>query len=273
MRGPGLATLKRAGIALAAPLPLLPRLPGALARVPDGIPLTVVAINLQQDDRDRREQAAAVVALDADVLLLAEHTAATQRALADARLADRWPHLADDPDEEFFGTLVASKHPIVRAKVEDLGGRRGQVVDLDVEGTPLRVLPVHTQAPIHDHDLPTWKATVAASAAVASSTDGPAVLGGDWNASGGNRHYRRQVEHHGLVDAAAAVGHRWHPTWPAEVPLRRVPVPPVLVLDHVVVTPDVEVVDLERIHVPGSDHRGLRATLRLPRLRSSVVPG
>lgn len=276
MGRPTLATLKRVGIALAAPVPLRPRLPASgPASVPEeeGVELVVAAINLQQDDRDRRAQAAAVVEVDADVLLLVEHTELSQRALREAAVADRWPHLADDPDDEYFGSLVASRHPIVRAERCDLGGRRGQVVDLDVAGVTTRVVPVHTQAPIHDHDLRTWLDTIAATVATAVDAPGPVVLAGDWNATGGNRRFRRAVEEHDLVDAATALGLRWAPTWPAEVPERRVRLRPLLTLDHVVVSADVEVVALDRISVPGSDHLGLRATLRLPRAGPPPIVG
>ena len=63
---------------------------------------------------------------------------------------------ADDPSDGYFGSLVASRHPIAAADRRDIGGRPGQVVDLDVDGTVVRVVPVHTQAPIFDHDVVVW---------------------------------------------------------------------------------------------------------------------
>ncbi|HEX7135030.1 MAG TPA: endonuclease/exonuclease/phosphatase family protein [Iamia sp.] len=244
-------------------VPLLPRSPAAPGRVPDGVELTVLAANLELGQRDAGALARAVVAIDADVLLLCEHSPATREALTAAGLDERWPHQADDPSEGYFGSLVASRHPIVAAECRDLGGRAGQVVDLDVDGTAVRVVPVHTQAPIFDHDVEVWHGTVAANAAVAASTTGPVVLAGDWNATGGHRAFRRALRDGGLVDASAVRGHRWYPTWPIDSLAIRVPLPPLLTLDHVVVRASTEVVALERIGLPGTDHRALRATLRL----------
>lgn len=249
-------------------LPLLPRVTGgapAGATTAGGVEVTVLAANLERGERDAAGLAAAVVAVDADVLLLCEHTAATREALAAAGVAARWPHRSDAADEGYFGTLVASRHPIVAAERCDLGGRAGQVVDLDVDGVTVRVVPVHTQAPIFDHDVAVWHATVAANAAVAADAPGPVVLGGDWNATGGHRRFRRSLAAHGLVDASAVRGHRWYPTWPVDSRALRLPVPPVLALDHVVVRAGTEVLALDRLALPGSDHRGLRAVLRLPR--------
>lgn len=259
-------TLRRVGLMAESFLPLLPRStregPGT-SRVTAGLRLTVLAANLELGQRDASALARAIASVEADVLMLCEHSPATRAALSDAGVDERWPHRADDPSDGYFGSLVASRHPIVSASARDLGGRAGQVVDVSVSGATVRVVPVHTQAPIFDHDVAVWKATVAANAAVAASTDGPVVLAGDWNATGGHRAFRRALRRHDLVDASAVRGHRWFPTWPVDSLAIRVPLPPLLTLDHVVVRSDASVLDLERIDLPGTDHRALRATLRL----------
>lgn len=236
----------------------------------DGVELTVVAANLERGERDPGAQAEALVALDADVLLLCEHTAATRAALQRAGLAAAFPHRSDAADEGYFGTLVASRHPLAGAEERDLGGRLGQVADIVVDGVPVRLVPVHTQAPIYDRDVAVWHATVAANAALADDAPGPVVLAGDWNATGGHGRFRRSLARHDLVDASAVRGHRWYPTWPVDKPVHGISLPPVFTLDHVVVSATVEVVALERLDLPGSDHRGLRAVLRLPRPSSGA---
>lgn len=270
-------TARRWGVAAESFLPLLPPVPvgatsastaaastpGAAVGAPaPGPELCVLAANLELGRRDPRVLAEAVVAVDAEVLLLCEHSPATQEALLAAGLEERWPHLADDPSTGFFGSLVASRHPIVGVERRSLGGRDGQVVDVDVAGTVVRMVPVHTQAPVFDRDLPLWHSTLATTAAVAAEVDGPVVLGGDWNATGGHRAFRRALARHDLVDASAVLGHRWYPTWPINSLALRWSPPPVLTLDHVVVRSSTEVVALERIDLPGTDHRALRAELR-----------
>ena len=258
------AALRRRAVVASSALPRQARDPGPSGR-PRGPLLTVLAANLCRTERDAEAQAATLLATRADVLLLTEVTVATVAALEQAGISTTWPHRRDDPDDGFFGSVVASRHPITRCWQGDLGGRRGQVVDLAVGTTALRVVPVHTQAPIYDHDVAVWRSTIEANAAVADHAPGPVVLAGDWNATGGHRPFRRALERRGLVDAQARRGHRWFPTWPVEAhPVVRVPLTPVLTLDHVVVTADIGVVGLERVAVPATDHRALRAALHLP---------
>ncbi len=258
-----LTDLRRRAILLASALPLLPRDPGPDGADPGPV-VTVLAANLCRTLVDAEAQAQAVLATDADIVLLTEVAATTVAALEAAGLARQWPHVSDDRDEGYFGSLVASRHPIAAKGTGNLGGRRGQVIDLDVDGTALRVVPVHTQAPIFDDDVAVWEATIAANASLADGAPGPAILAGDWNATGGHRAYRRALADHGLVDAQARRGRRWWPTWPVDLPVFGLPLPAVLTLDHVVVTADVAILGLERITVPGTDHRALRAALRLP---------
>lgn len=254
----------------ASGLPLRPADPGLQGR-PTGPRLTVLVANVARTKTRPAAQAEALLAVDADLLLIVEHTAATATALAGAGLVDRYPHSCADADEGYFGSLVASRHPVVGGGRTGLGGRRAQVVDVDVDGVTLRVVPVHTQAPIDLHDVAVWHATIAANASVADGAPGPVLLAGDWNATGGHRRYRRALREHHLIDAQVRLGPRWAPTWPVGRPamprLRHLParIPPLLALDHVVTSADVELVALERVPIPASDHLALRAELRLPR--------
>lgn len=260
MRAPG---LRRRAIMAASALPLLARDPG-LRRPATGPSLSVLATNVELSQRDADLQAQAVLAVDADVLCIIEAAEATVAALARAGIAATHPHRSDDHDPGYFGSFIASRHPITGRWTGDLGGRPGHWVDLDVAGQAARVVAVHTQAPIHDHDVAVWHSTIAANVALAGSVPHPVVLAGDWNATGGHRPFRRALADHGLVDAQARRGHRWWPTWPVAHSVLGLTIPPVLTLDHVVVTDDVEVVGLERIAIPACDHRAVRAALRLP---------
>lgn len=227
--------------------------------------LSVVVANVARTEGDGAAQARALLADDdLDLLVVVERTADTVTALDAAGLAERLPHRAERADEGFFGALVASRHPVAAAATPDLGGRGGLVVDLDVDGDPLRVVAVHTQAPIYDADLEVWHTTIAATAAVADEAPGPVLLAGDWNATGGHRAYRRALARHGLVDAQATLGWRWWPTWPVARPVAGLRPPPFLALDHVVHTPDLHVADLARHRLPASDHLALTATVTLP---------
>ncbi|CAN5549372.1 MAG: endonuclease/exonuclease/phosphatase family protein [Iamia sp.] len=258
----GVDGLRRGAIMAASALPLLPRDPG-LRQPATGPSLSVLATNVELSQRDADRQARAVLAVDADVLCIIEATEATVAALARAGIATTHPHCSDDHDPGYFGSFIASRHLITGRWTGDLGGRPGHWVDLDVAGRAARVAAVHTQAPIHDEDVAVWHSTIASAAALAAAPH-PVVLAGDWNTTGGHLPFRRALARHDLVDAQARRGHRWWPTWPVDHSVLGLSLPPVLALDHVVVSQDVAVRSLERIAIPACDHRAVRAALRLP---------
>jgi endonuclease/exonuclease/phosphatase (EEP) superfamily protein YafD len=82
---------------------------------------------------------------------------------------------------------------------------------------------------------------------------------GDFNATWGNRGFRRLLDD-GFVDAAAARGHPFQMTWPRNWQL----LPPVLRLDHVLTRgAGLAVTAIRTGHGAGSDHRPLVATVAL----------
>jgi endonuclease/exonuclease/phosphatase family metal-dependent hydrolase len=84
------------------------------------------------------------------------------------------------------------------------------------------------------------------------------VLAGDFNASLDHRAFRELLDR-GYVDAADQLGRGLTPTWPNFRPM-----PPIISIDHVVADRRVAVRDVEVVDVPGTDHRGVFAELRLP---------
>jgi endonuclease/exonuclease/phosphatase (EEP) superfamily protein YafD len=128
---------------------------------------------------------------------------------------------------------------------------------------PLRVVAVHTWAPLGIALGRGWALEMDRLAGFAEETPGPLVMAGDFNASPGHRPYRELLRRGGLRDAVGGV-----PTFPA--PGHRLPVGPlhlptgpVLSLDHVLVR-GLDVTGAALGHEPGSDHLPVLADLRLP---------
>ena len=83
------------------------------------------------------------------------------------------------------------------------------------------------------------------------------MLIGDFNATVDQPTMRALLDD-GYTDAALARGRGWEPTW------RPSGIGPMLTIDHVLVDEATAVDDVSVHDVPGSDHRALVATLRLP---------
>ena len=99
---------------------------------------------------------------------------------------------------------------------------------------------------------------------VAEGTGGGAVvIAGDLNSTTDMRPFRRLLRD-GYRDAAEQSGAGIEPTFPADWRL-----PPFIAIDHIL-TRGCTATSLRTMKIPGSDHRGLLATVMIP--RSSASP-
>jgi endonuclease/exonuclease/phosphatase (EEP) superfamily protein YafD len=87
---------------------------------------------------------------------------------------------------------------------------------------------------------------------------GALVVAGDFNATRHHPSFRRFLSD-GMADAHEERGRGWAATWPQN----RRPLPPLMRLDHVLVSPDVEVRSIREGLGQGSDHRPIIADLVL----------
>ena len=218
--------LRRRAIVAASALPLRPRDPGP-GRGPRGPVLTVLAANLCRTERSADAQARAVLAVRRRRAPAHRGRRARPSPPSTGRRGpDPAPPLSDDPAEDgYFGSLVASRHPITAAVDWGPRGRPGPGGRRRASaGVATRVVPVHTQAPIYDRDV----------VGVARDHRGQRRAGRRRRRSG--RPGRRLERHRGPPTVPPGPGttwpgrrpgprgRRWFPTWPGRpIPFVRVP--------------------------------------------------
>lgn len=163
----------------------------------------------------------------------------------DAHGRPRLPSLGQGRGD--WGVAVLTHLPILAEDRIDLGqlpmdpARRAALrLDLDLAGRRLAVVGTHLSHLTHGSVIQLRRLRAALPA-----TDRPAVLAGDMNMWG-------PVVTAFLPGWRRSVRRR---TWPAQLPHSQI--------DHVLVTPAVEVMGGGRLARSGSDHRPLRARLRL----------
>lgn len=109
-----------------------------------------------------------------------------------------------------------------------------------------------------------------------AATPGAQVVAGDFNATRDHRPFRDLLAA-GFSDCADIAAKRPWPgfTWPAN---RRYP--PIMRLDHILVSPGLTVSETRTVQIPGTDHRGVLAvlnlagpSLRLASTREGQAPG
>jgi endonuclease/exonuclease/phosphatase (EEP) superfamily protein YafD len=120
----------------------------------------------------------------------------------------------------------------------------------------LRFVAFHSVAP-KPGDTPQWRHDLGTLARWCADRGDPAIVAGDFNATLDHSVFREAIV--GCTDAAEQTGEGLVATWPSNVPRWVGPQ-----IDHVLVTGGVTAEELSVHDVPGSDHRGVLARLRLP---------
>jgi len=160
------------------------------------------------------------------------------------------------PRVDAFAGVLASRWPLVDTEVVELAGRPVMLrATAMTENGPLRLYSVHTISPVGG-DRQKWVDELHHVVDALRAEPGPVLVAGDFNATWGNKGFRKLLDL-GLTDAAAARGRPFQMTWPRN---RRV-VPPVIRIDHVLTTAGLTVTAIRTGKGSGSDHRPLVADL------------
>ncbi|MEV0146155.1 MULTISPECIES: endonuclease/exonuclease/phosphatase family protein [unclassified Nonomuraea] len=221
-----------------------------------GPALRVLAVNLFG-----RADADAVVRLvqayDPDVFSALELTHREVAALEAAGLGRLMPYQVLQADHGATGSGLYAKHPLTELKglFTPIGHNMPSATITLPGGTTAQVVAVHPNPPLGAR-VTEWNAAL--DALPPPSREVTRVLAGDFNASLDHRAFRDLLER-GYLDAADQAGKGLVPTWPNG---RRVP--PIITIDHVLVDRRADVGRVEILDVPGTDHRGVFAELRLP---------
>lgn len=247
-------------VALAACVTLaatvLPRAFAAGEPATGGTSFKVLTINLFG-----RADAWAVVELvrrlQPDVFSALELNYAQVAALDAAGLPALLPHRVLLDERGASGSGLYGRHPLreLHGLFTPIGHNMPAAEVSLPSGVKVEVVAVHPNPPL-GRMVEEWNASLAA---LPPPTTGPIrVLAGDFNASLDHRAMRDLLAK-GYHDAARQVGQALTPTWPNV----RV-MPPFITIDHVLADRRAGVRAVEVLDVPGTDHRGVFAELRLP---------
>lgn len=250
------------GLALSNLAPLWPYVFAAAPRVSaDGPELRVISANLNNINADPQAVQEFLLSTDADIVILTE--LALQLDAAYAAGAQRFGHVLRTSGSRHnpAALLILARRELREPVVHTPFGRDFPIVEfrycLD-EGLRdcLAVVALHPVRPQEDDALRDRMLGFAFERArQAGLARQQAVLAGDLNATPFSPVLNRFAAL-GLRDAA--LGRGWQPTWPISAGIAGIPI------DHVLVSPRIEVRRFARLPPMGSDHRPLQVDLRLP---------
>ena len=167
------------------------------------------------------------------------------------------PNIITKVRNDNFGIGVFSKHAFSRAELKPLaaGQPPAALVNLTVDGRRISVLGTHPLPPVVEEAYQQRNREYELLAAKVTATKDPVIVLGDLNTTMWSYAYRRLIQESGLRNVREGVGIL--PTWPTQLPFMMIPI------EHCLVSKEWEVTAARTVAIPGSDHRGLVADLRL----------
>lgn len=230
----------------AAYLPLMPRQMAATDTCPQARSLSLLNVNVLQDNRRYGELLELVDRLDPDILLLLETDAAWAKAVE--RLNGAYPYRIGEARQNTYGMLLFSK---LRMQARVLHRVQPDIPSIVArlrlgDGSSVTFHGVHPEPPLPGDDSGERDAELVMVGHDVRGDRGAAIVMGDLNDVAWSRTSRlfRQVA--GVADPR--MGRGFYPTYHADYPFARWP------LDHLFATSHFRLMEIDRLGEIGSDH-------------------
>jgi len=223
-----------------------------LTSEPPGAAESLVVVSANVLSSNHRSAGLDVWLADADVAFVSEVDPWWDQQLASWK--GDWPHQLRHPRRDNFGLALLSRHPIVASELFELEGEipaiEARIRTPQGEWTIVGLHPFppagRTYSTHRDRQLSSAALRIAA-------LPKPRVVLGDLNTTSSSPVFGDFMDRTGLADSRLGFG--WQPTWPAGSRVLRIPI------DHVLVEPELVVVDREVGPDIGSDHLPVRVRL------------
>jgi hypothetical protein len=213
--------------------------------------IVVMNANLYEGHGSAEDVVDAVRDNHVDILVLEEITPQLLEQMDALGLAELLPDRVGEPDYFVAGTMILANQPLT-----DHVRLRTVFQGWEARYDGLTVLGVHPVAPV---DPAGWKADHAAILKQAEDDHADLIVG-DLNATA-DHEPMRQLDDAGFRDAGEVSNVGWQPTWPANhvgvLPL----LPPLVRIDHVLISDQMASLGTRTVDIAGTDHDALLATV------------
>jgi endonuclease/exonuclease/phosphatase (EEP) superfamily protein YafD len=225
--------------------------------------IRVLSSNLRRGQADARNFVD-LAKESADVLTVSELTPDSVERFLQAGIGGSFPYSVLFPAPGAGGIGIWSRFPLTEvASAKQLSNVAARVQVPDVRLNPL-VASMHVMSPLSfDTDsFDYWERDIATAKAelenfAKSAGPGAVIVAGDFNSTPDMSQFR-DLSNNGYLNAAQQTGSGFAPTFPSNKPF-----PPLITIDHVL-TRNAAASSIETTELPGSDHRSLLATIKVP---------
>ena len=231
----------------------------ASLRAPAGVGATLrlFSANVHHANPAVGRVAEEIRAANPDLVALQEVDPDSAAELLRSGVLGPFPHAVTEIRRGASGIALWSRFPLTDVQVLEIGGMPLIGATVVLGARRLRLYTVHLIAPL-GHDRLRWRAQLRRVEEQLRGHHGTLLVAGDFNATRYHTSFRRLLSDR-LGDAHERRGRGWATTWPRDL----WPLPPLLRLDHILVSPDIGVRAITEGDGQGSDHRPVIADLVL----------
>lgn len=230
-----------------------------------GPEVRVLASNLRYGRADATEFVE-LAKENADIITVAELTKEAIERFNQAGLVETFPHSQLIPASGARGIGIWSRYPLIPLTAPRHRNVSIPAALIQVPGTALKPLiaSIHITSPVagEENTVDDWRSGIAGAKSqlngfAATAGSGAVIVGGDFNSTPDMWQFRDLLTN-GYRDAVQQTGAGFAPTFKADSRL-----PPLITIDHIL-TRNAAVSSIRTVHIKGSDHRALLATVRIP---------
>jgi endonuclease/exonuclease/phosphatase (EEP) superfamily protein YafD len=226
--------------------------------------ISAFSFNVLQTNRDYARTIALIDREDPDIVLLLETDEQWEAALEP--VIARYPHRSSAPLGNLYGLIFLSRLPVEDAEITWLIDTETPSVFATIAtnaGAKFRFIGLHPRPPQPGENTEKRDAEIAIAARHAKLTELPVLAMGDFNDVAWSRTSQMFKRIGGYLDPR--VGRGLYSTFPANLPGLRWP------LDHLFMSPDFTLVDMQVLENVGSDHLPVTATVCLAPRAAKVL--
>jgi endonuclease/exonuclease/phosphatase (EEP) superfamily protein YafD len=231
---------------------------GVAEPVPDGArSFRLVSSNALGNNKQAAAYASTITAIATDVLIVVEASDLILDALDRTEVSTYHRHGHVEKRDRGGGCGIWTDHHMEVLETGD-AGYAYIAARVSLPAGDVTFIAVHTVAPTVPGAGKAWQLSFDELADVVARVPGPVVAAGDYNATMGHPPLPAFLARTGMTDAHTRAGRGLARSWPSSRVL-----PPLGLLDRVLITPDISVVAIDEREVPGSDHLTVVSELAL----------
>lgn len=223
----------------------------------NGDTFRVYSANINKHNKDLTQLIREMEKVDAEIVLLSEVTPQHMKQLNS--MVQGYKHNIMDPEVEIsgIGVLFLSKFPVLSHNVISLSDHGNAIIEVEliINKNPVLFYGVHLIRPGFLKKFQIRQKEFLRLASDISDTSIPVITAGDFNAAPYSPVFKKFLKMSGLRNSSDGFG--WLPSWPTFAPLLWIPI------DHILVTPEIQVIERIRGSHIGSDHYPIIAELSI----------